>query len=72
MLEYNLGEHYEFASFNKLATVYEDMKLAKYQMKQKEEARRRREKEKLKNLKRLQLNLKILILGFLLMTKEEK
>ena len=42
VLEYNLGEHYEFASFNKLASVYEDMKLAKYQMKQKEEARKRR------------------------------
>ena len=45
VLEYNLGEHYEFASFNKLATVYEDMKLAKYQMKQKEEARKRRKRK---------------------------
>ena len=71
VLEYNLGEHYEFASFNKLASVYEDMKLANYQMKQKEEARKRR-KRKLKNLKRLLLNKKILILGFLLMTKEGK
>ena len=43
MLEYNLGEHYEFASFNKLASVYEDMKLAKYQMK--EEARKRRKRK---------------------------
>ena len=46
VLEYNLGEHYEFASFNKLATVYEDMKLAKYQMKQKG---RSKEKEKKKS-----------------------
>ena len=45
VLEYNLGEHYEFASFNKLATVYEDMKLVKYQMKQKEEARKRRKRK---------------------------
>ena len=39
VLEYNLGAHYEFANFNKLASVYEDMRLAKYQMKQKEEAK---------------------------------
>ena len=70
VLEYNLVEHYEFASFNKLASVYEDLKLVKYQMKQKEEARRKRKKKK--NLKRLQLSKKILILGFLLMIKEGK
>ena len=45
MLEYNLGEYYEFASFNKLTTVYEDMKLAKYQIKQKEEARKGRKRK---------------------------
>ena len=44
VLEYNLGEHYEFASFNKLASVYEDMKLAKYQMKQKEEEKKQKRK----------------------------
>ena len=44
VLEYNLGEHYEFASFNKLASVYEDMKLAKYQIKQTEEAKKLRKK----------------------------
>ena len=40
VLEYNLGAHYEFANFNKLASVCEDMRLAKYQMKQKEEAKK--------------------------------
>ena len=45
VLEYNLGEHYKFASFNKLASAYEDIKLAKYQMKQKEEARKRRKRK---------------------------
>ena len=44
MLEYNLGKHYECPSFNKLASVYEDMKLA-YQMKQKKEARKRRKRK---------------------------
>ena len=44
VLEYNLGAHYEFANFNKLASVYEDMRLAKYQMKQKEEAKRLQKK----------------------------
>ena len=40
----NLGAHYEFANFNKLASVYEDMRLAKYQMKQKEEAKKLQKK----------------------------
>ena len=44
VLEYNLGAHYEFANFNKLASVYEDMRLAKYQMKQKEEAKKLQKK----------------------------
>ena len=30
VLEYNLGAHYEFPNFNKVASVYEDMRLAKY------------------------------------------
>ena len=45
VLEYNLGEHYEFANFNKLASVYEDMKLAKFQIKQREEAQKLRKKK---------------------------
>ena len=45
VLEYNLGAHYEFANFNKLASVYEDMRLAKYQMKQKEEAKMTKEEK---------------------------
>ena len=44
VLEYNLGARYEFAKFNKLASVYEDMRLAKYQMKQKEEAKKLQKK----------------------------
>ena len=48
VLEYNLGQHYEFASFNKLASVYEDMKLAKYQIKQKEKKREKGRKLKRK------------------------
>ena len=47
VLEYNLGEHCEFASFNKLATVYEDMKLAKKKPNKAE--RRSKEKEKKKS-----------------------
>ena len=44
VFEYNLGAHYEFANFNKLASVYEDMKMAKYQMKQKEEVKKQQRK----------------------------
>ena len=44
VLEYNLGAHYEFANFNKLASVYEDLRLAKHQMKQKEEAKKLQKK----------------------------
>ena len=44
VLEYNLGVHYEFANFNKPASVYEDMRLANYQMKQKEEAKKLQKK----------------------------
>ena len=44
VLEYNLDAHYEFANLNKLASVYEDMRLAKYQMKQKEEAKKLQKK----------------------------
>ena len=44
VLEFNLGAHYEFANFNKLASVYEDMRLAKYQLKQKEEAQKLKRK----------------------------
>ena len=40
VLEYNLSSDFTFANFNKLASAYEDMKMAKAQWKRKEKVRK--------------------------------